>query len=126
MLNRFLAAKKDEQRAPTKKRPYLATECVDLHEADRWRQQIIKEIGRKVMEIQNAGLGEHRQALHHACIDFYSKALDPVAYPRHFAAVLKVEQRRQKHMQALLRIWIRLTRSVFALIRGVVCDCPQG
>lgn len=60
MLNRFLAAKKDEQRAPKQKRPYLATECLDLHEADRWRQQIIKEIGRKVMEIQNAGLGEHR------------------------------------------------------------------
>ena len=60
MLNRFLAAKKDEQKAPKQKRPYLATECVDLHEADKWRQQIIKEIGRKVMEIQNAGLGEHR------------------------------------------------------------------
>lgn len=62
MLNRFLAAKKDEQRAPKQKRPYLATECLDLHEADRWRQQIIKEIGRKVMDIQNAGLGEHRYA----------------------------------------------------------------
>ena len=63
MLNRFLAAKKDEQSRPKQKRPYLATECSDLHEADRWRQQIIKEIGKKVMEIQNAGLGEHRQEI---------------------------------------------------------------
>ena len=60
MLNRFLTAKKDEQRGPKEKRPYLATECIDLNEADKWRYQIIKEIGKKVMEIQNAGLGEHK------------------------------------------------------------------
>jgi pre-mRNA-splicing factor ISY1 len=60
MLNRFLQAKVDEQRGPKARRPYLATECTDLNEADKWRQQILREIGRKVMEIQNAGLGEHR------------------------------------------------------------------
>eukprot|EP00877_Chromochloris_zofingiensis_P010351 jgi/Chrzof1/556/Cz01g20100.t1 len=60
MLNRFLAGKQDEQRGPKQRRPYLATECSDLNEADKWRQQILREIGRKVMEIQNAGLGEHR------------------------------------------------------------------
>ncbi|KAK9836708.1 hypothetical protein WJX74_006476 [Apatococcus lobatus] len=60
MLNRFLAAKTEEERGPKQKRPYLATECHDVNEADRWRQQILREIGRKVMEIQNAGLGEHR------------------------------------------------------------------
>lgn len=60
MLNRFLAGKQDEQRGPKQRRPYLATECTDLNEADKWRQQILREIGRKVMEIQNAGLGEHR------------------------------------------------------------------
>ena len=60
MLNRFLAGKAEEARGPKQKRPYLATECHDLNEADRWRQQILREIGRKVMEIQNAGLGDHR------------------------------------------------------------------
>lgn len=60
MLNRFLAAKQEEKRGPKQKRPYLATECHDLNEADKWRQQILREIGKKVMEIQNAGLGEHR------------------------------------------------------------------
>lgn len=60
MLNRFLAAKQDEKRGPKSKRPYLASECNDLNEADKWRQQILREVGRKVMEIQNAGLGEHR------------------------------------------------------------------
>uniref|UniRef100_A0A061S332 Pre-mRNA-splicing factor ISY1 n=1 Tax=Tetraselmis sp. GSL018 TaxID=582737 RepID=A0A061S332_9CHLO len=60
MLNRFLAAKGAEGKEPKKKRPYLASECKDLNEADQWRQQILREIGRKVMEIQNSGLGEHR------------------------------------------------------------------
>ena len=60
MLNRFLAGKKADQAGPKVKRPYLASECSDLNEADKWRQQILREIGKKVMEIQNAGLGENR------------------------------------------------------------------
>lgn len=60
LLNRFLAGKQEDLRGPKEKRPYLASECHELHEADKWRQQILREIGRKVMEIQNAGLGEHR------------------------------------------------------------------
>jgi pre-mRNA-splicing factor ISY1 len=60
MLNRWLAGKQLEVRGEKQKRPYLASECHDLNEADKWRQQILREIGRKVMEIQNAGLGEHR------------------------------------------------------------------
>ena len=60
VLNRFWAAKQDEKRKPKQKRPYLASECRDLADADKWRQQILREIGRKVMEIQNPGLGEHR------------------------------------------------------------------
>eukprot|EP00983_Pelagomonas_calceolata_P126747 1161337-Pelagomonas_calceolata.AAC.2 len=58
-LNRYLAAKVEEERGPKQKRPFLATECRDLNEADKWRQQILREIGKKVMEIQNAALGEH-------------------------------------------------------------------
>ena len=60
LLNRFLAGKADAVRGPKKKRPYLATECRDLNEADKWRQEILREVGKKVMEIQNAALGEHR------------------------------------------------------------------
>lgn len=59
MLNRFLADKQGKP-ATKAKRPHLASECSDLNEADRWRQQILREIGRKVMEIQNVALGEHR------------------------------------------------------------------
>ncbi|XP_021274103.1 pre-mRNA-splicing factor ISY1 homolog [Herrania umbratica] len=60
MLNRFIALKAEEKRKPKERRPYLASECRDLAEADKWRQQIMREIGRKVAEIQNEGLGEHR------------------------------------------------------------------
>jgi len=60
MLNRFITLKAEEKKKPKERRPYLASECRDLAEADRWRQQIMREIGRKVAEIQNEGLGEHR------------------------------------------------------------------
>ncbi|CAH2053359.1 unnamed protein product [Thlaspi arvense] len=60
MLNRFITMKETEKKKPKERRPYLASECRDLAEADKWRQQIMREIGRKVTEIQNEGLGEHR------------------------------------------------------------------
>lgn len=42
------------------RRPYLASECDTLPEAERWRGQIVREVARKVAQIQNAGLGEFR------------------------------------------------------------------
>ena len=64
VLNRLLNAKAAEAKPggshKPAKRPFLASECGDLAEADRWRAQIVREIGSKVMEIQNAGLGEAR------------------------------------------------------------------
>ncbi|CAG2210357.1 ISY1 [Mytilus edulis] len=46
---------KDQER-----RPYLATECDELHKCEKWRRQIIGEVSRKVAQIQNAGLGEFK------------------------------------------------------------------
>lgn len=60
MMNRYLKGKQDEQSGPKKLRPFLASEVSDLQEADKWHHQIVREISRKVSEIQNAGLGEHR------------------------------------------------------------------
>ncbi|CAN0911294.1 Pre-mRNA-splicing factor ISY1 homolog [Linum grandiflorum] len=59
MLNRFITHKEQEKKKPKERRPFLASECRDLADADKWRQQILREIGRKVAEIQNEGLGEH-------------------------------------------------------------------
>eukprot|EP00298_Acanthocystis_sp_HF-20_P027805 c6117_g1_i1.p1 GENE.c6117_g1_i1~~c6117_g1_i1.p1 ORF type:complete len:276 (-),score=118.06 c6117_g1_i1:25-852(-) len=58
MLNRFLAMKADDAKGVKEKRPYLATLCDNLVQAEKWRMQIVKEIGKKVAIIQNPGHGE--------------------------------------------------------------------
>ncbi|XP_033098730.1 pre-mRNA-splicing factor ISY1 homolog [Anneissia japonica] len=58
-LARWRAANLGEV-AVKERRPYLATECDDLHMAEKWRRQIIGEVSRKVAQIQNAGLGEFK------------------------------------------------------------------
>ena len=61
LFNRWTKGKEDLLRGSRdNRRPYLATECKDLNAADKWRQEILREIGKKVMDIQNAALGEHR------------------------------------------------------------------
>jgi hypothetical protein len=51
LLNRWLALTRPEK--PKERRPYLASECKSLAEAEKWRNQILKEIGAKVLYIQN-------------------------------------------------------------------------
>eukprot|EP01083_Nonionella_stella_P057631 151209_1 len=60
MLARYLRRKEEEERGPIQRRPFLAEECDDLSEAEKWRHQIIREISKAVTEIQNASIGEHR------------------------------------------------------------------
>ena len=52
LLNRFYAAKQAEGKVK-QRRPYLASECDDLKKAEKWRVQIIREISKKVSQIQN-------------------------------------------------------------------------
>eukprot|EP01028_Stygiella_incarcerata_P001081 TRINITY_DN1169_c1_g4_i3.p1 TRINITY_DN1169_c1_g4~~TRINITY_DN1169_c1_g4_i3.p1 ORF type:complete len:288 (+),score=104.00 TRINITY_DN1169_c1_g4_i3:125-988(+) len=58
MLSRFLQLSEPEKRA--EKRPHLASLCEDLPSALKFRTQILREVGKKAFEIQNAGLGEGR------------------------------------------------------------------
>ena len=58
MLNRFVAAKSAANKDDKSQRPYLASECDDLQDCERYRNQIIKEISKKVSLIQNEGLDE--------------------------------------------------------------------
>ena len=60
MLNRFVTAKKDANREDKSQRPYLASDCDNLPDCERYRNQIIKEISKKVSLIQNEGLEEHK------------------------------------------------------------------
>lgn len=60
MLNRYIQGKKDAMTAKVQKRPFLATDVEDLPEAERWRNQIIREVSKEVTNIQNGSLGEHK------------------------------------------------------------------
>ena len=62
MMNRW-ASLRDGESGPARgaaRRPYLASEVKSLSEAEKWRLDLLREVGRKVADIQNAGLGEAR------------------------------------------------------------------
>ncbi|KAH1009266.1 hypothetical protein HUJ04_001645 [Dendroctonus ponderosae] len=59
-LARWRAAQASETEKVKKRRPYLASECKSLYACEKWRMQIIREVAKKVAQIQNAGLGEFR------------------------------------------------------------------
>lgn len=61
-LARWRNAKLAEEGLDTKneRRPYLASQCNNLKEAEKWRIQVIREASKKMAQIQNAGLGEYR------------------------------------------------------------------
>ncbi|EFA10422.1 pre-mRNA-splicing factor ISY1 homolog [Tribolium castaneum] len=59
-LARWRAAQLGEIDKHKRRRPHLASECKSLYACEKWRMQIIREIAKKVAQIQNAGLGEFR------------------------------------------------------------------
>ncbi|CAG5035673.1 unnamed protein product [Parnassius apollo] len=52
-LARWRAAQVQEAGGQRERRPYLASECNDLQQAEKWRLQIVREIAKKVAQIQN-------------------------------------------------------------------------
>lgn len=52
-LARWRAAQVGDDPKVQERRPYLASECNDLAKAEKWRMQIIREIAKKVAQIQN-------------------------------------------------------------------------
>jgi len=59
-LARWRQSQLEEQGGGKERRPYLASDCSNLKEAEKWRLDIIREVSKKVTQIQNAGLGEFR------------------------------------------------------------------
>jgi hypothetical protein len=45
---------------PRRRRPFLASECTNLSDAERWRRDVIREITKKVADIQNGAPREGR------------------------------------------------------------------
>ena len=60
MLNRWWRMKRMLYQQNQEDRPNSAQGVNSITDCDKWRQDIIKEIGDKVSDIQNAGLGEHK------------------------------------------------------------------
>eukprot|EP00163_Fabomonas_tropica_P023699 TRINITY_DN41102_c0_g1_i1.p1 TRINITY_DN41102_c0_g1~~TRINITY_DN41102_c0_g1_i1.p1 ORF type:complete len:266 (+),score=41.81 TRINITY_DN41102_c0_g1_i1:254-1051(+) len=62
MLNRYLELKKVQDKGvfERERRPHLASECDVLEKAEYWRRDILREVSKKISEIQNASLGEHK------------------------------------------------------------------
>jgi len=65
LLNKWVSMKEEHARGGggakrEERRPYLASLCKSLPDAERWRRQLIGEISKMVSEVQNAGLGEAR------------------------------------------------------------------
>ncbi|VVC92336.1 unnamed protein product [Leptidea sinapis] len=52
-LARWRAAQVQEAGGQRERRPFLASECNDLQQAEKWRLQIVREIAKKVAQIQN-------------------------------------------------------------------------
>lgn len=44
---------KEEEGGDKDRRPYLASECNDVRKCEKWRLEIIREISKKVSQIQN-------------------------------------------------------------------------
>ena len=67
MLNKWVKMRQEADRGslyssgehPLNRRPYLASLCEFLHDAEKFREDIIREIGEGIRKIQNAGMGEH-------------------------------------------------------------------
>eukprot|EP00978_Attheya_sp_CCMP212_P049807 scaffold712130_cov94-Attheya_sp.AAC.1 len=61
MLNKWVKMREgdNEDGGDGNKRPFLASRCDHLHDAERWRRQILREITEGIRKIQNPGMGEH-------------------------------------------------------------------
>jgi len=61
MLNRWWSLKTGEADRPKqRRRPFSTANCHSIVACERYRMQILRELGKKVTEIQNASLGEHK------------------------------------------------------------------
>jgi len=59
-LNRYVAGQREELQGPRQTRPFLASQCESLPEAEKWRAEVVREVAKKVSMIQNEGLAEHK------------------------------------------------------------------
>jgi pre-mRNA-splicing factor ISY1 len=73
VLNRWLELQKEDAGIATKKkkRPYLATLVDNVEEAEKWRRDLLKDVGSKVMQIQNGSLNTSFCSAYHSVRQFF-------------------------------------------------------
>lgn len=74
MLNRWLTYKREllGTRVPMGKRPAFASECDNIGDCERWRMQIIRDIGKKIVEIQNGMHQKFKKSVYHKFLELYN------------------------------------------------------
>ncbi|CBZ52333.1 isy1-like splicing family domain-containing protein [Neospora caninum Liverpool] len=62
VLNKWLAVKDAVVKgaANRERRPRDVNSCQDLKQAEKWRSEVMREIGKMITQVQDASLGEHR------------------------------------------------------------------
>ena len=60
MLNRWVRMKRSLTQKTREKRPEDPLDVGSIQECEIWRNNIVRELVKKVSDIQNASLGEHR------------------------------------------------------------------
>lgn len=65
MLNKWNSMKEAMEKGPGKeRRPFLASECQSLPDAERWRREVLREVTSRVADIQNGELSAWLRWLH--------------------------------------------------------------
>lgn len=82
MLNRWWAFKSGDLDKKERKRPYLASKCNNTIACEKWRLQILHEIGQKVQEIQSGTCYSIQLTLVARSISFSLSAHPPPSYDR--------------------------------------------
>lgn len=60
LWNKWTTFKKDFHAKTSNRRPLLASECDSLVDAEKVRREVLRELGKKIPQIQNANLGEFK------------------------------------------------------------------
>lgn len=61
LLNKWVTMKQEfNSGGPKERRPFLASECDNLQDAEKWRVDVIRDTAKQITQIQNASLGEHK------------------------------------------------------------------
>jgi pre-mRNA-splicing factor ISY1 len=55
------------EKSRARRRPYLATLCEDVDEAEKWKRQVLRDVSRKVSDIQNRKLRRRQRSSWSGC-----------------------------------------------------------